>query len=157
LYNQFGLAAVDLKWSNSLASNAKAYAEFLLDQQEYSSTTTLCNFALIVRHGADPSNDVGGENLAADSWPTPRTPEQVMKGWWDDERLYLGGHFTQAAWRASHYLGCGEASKDMGNGVTCNVQVCRYIKPGNCNGRSLLKVLADDSACGPHCPEEGCF
>lgn len=55
------------------------------------------------------------------------------------------GHMTQALWRATEYVGCGEASK--GNTY---YQVCQYSKPGNCQVNRYnywTSVLADDSSC----------
>jgi len=54
------------------------------------------------------------------------------------------GHMTQALWRATEYVGCGEAKK--GNRY---YQVCQYSKPGNCGVKSdyWSSVLADDSGC----------
>lgn len=79
-----------------------------------------------------------------------------MVRWYDEEESYLGGHFTQVGWRASKYVGCAIAEKTDGN-THCAIQVCRYIKLGNCNGQTLVEVLADTSACGPECPVEGCL
>eukprot|EP00951_Prasinocladus_malaysianus_P014453 scaffold109934_cov41-Prasinocladus_malaysianus.AAC.1 len=62
----------------------------------------------------------------------------------------MGGHYTQVIWRASEYVGCGEA----GSSAYGYVQVCRYIRPGNCNGKS--NYMEASTPCGPFCPEEGC-
>ena len=62
----------------------------------------------------------------------------------------MGGHFTQVVWRATHYVGCGVASGRCGH-----IQVCRYIKPGNCNGRD--NFMEKETPCSPDCPPEGCF
>lgn len=42
-------------------------------------------------------------------------------------------HLTQALWRATRYLGCGDAVKNYDDGSMCRVQVCRYVRTGNCN------------------------
>ena len=68
----------------------------------------------------------------------------------EDEERDMGGHFTQVVWRATHYVGCGVASGRCGH-----VQVCRYIKPGNCNGRD--NFMKEETPCSPDCPPEGCF
>ncbi len=34
--------------------------------------------------------------------------------------------------RASKYVGCGDAVQTKGGRMTCRVQVCRYIRAGNC-------------------------
>ena len=59
-------------------------------------------------------------------------------------------HYTQALWRASDYVGCGVGTKDMGNGATCYMQVCRYQKPGNCainQDNHIMRMLSDSSGC----------
>ena len=44
------------------------------------------------------------------------------------ERPYPGNaHLTQALWRPSKYMGCGEAEKPFKNGM-CRIQVCRYAR-----------------------------
>jgi hypothetical protein len=42
-------------------------------------------------------------------------------------------HLTQALWRATRYLGCGDAVKNLDDGAVCRVQVCRYVRTGNCS------------------------
>ena len=68
-------------------------------------------------------------------------------------------------WRASKYLGCGEAAKVTGR-TTCRIQVCRYARPGNCNmsahgarqGNGWIKpMLEEHSRCGAECAPEGCY
>lgn len=129
-------------WDADLAVDAQAWADALR------GTTTDCD----LRHDPTSSN---GENLALNagtgSYGTPRTPEEVLVAWWDDEypltqppdrTLEGAGHFTQAAWYASTRLGCGTITKDSvivgGDGreydAKCNIQVCRYgPNRGNCN------------------------
>lgn len=62
--------------------------------------------------------------------PSP-SPDSNLERWTENEE-YVGyganGHFTQVIWRATKYIGCGEASR-----AGCNYQVCRYVTPGNCN------------------------
>jgi len=67
---------------------------------------------------------------------------------------------TNFQWYATEYVGCGDASKKMSNGQTCQVQVCRYARAGNCNVRNGdWKAVAYEkySKCGPYCPSEGCY
>eukprot|EP00568_Trieres_chinensis_P018000 CAMPEP_0183327354 /NCGR_PEP_ID=MMETSP0160_2-20130417/83718_1 /TAXON_ID=2839 ORGANISM="Odontella Sinensis, Strain Grunow 1884" /NCGR_SAMPLE_ID=MMETSP0160_2 /ASSEMBLY_ACC=CAM_ASM_000250 /LENGTH=392 /DNA_ID=CAMNT_0025495479 /DNA_START=135 /DNA_END=1316 /DNA_ORIENTATION=+ len=121
----YDAAYVPLKWSQELASSAKAYADKLI---ALSSCT--------IRHGYD-DDSYGGENLAA-NWGGggQRTTENILSRWVEgevDDPYPVNGHFTQVIWRSTEYLGCGEASKDMGNGMSCHIQVCRYLRPGNCN------------------------
>lgn len=114
-------------------------------------------------------SSTSAENVAANwgygsyLYSRSRTPEEVLQAWFEDEmgRPYgANGHFTQVGWRATKYVGCGMASKTFGSGSTCNIQVCRYIKPGNCNVNSenwYSNMLADESWCDPQCPLGGCF
>jgi hypothetical protein len=69
------------------------------------------------------------------------------------------GHYTAVGWRATKYFGCANGKKEYKSGE-CFIEVCRYVKPGNCNANAdnwKAKMLADDSPCGPECPAEGCF
>lgn len=54
------------------------------------------------------------------------------------------GHMTQVLWRATLYVGCGEARN--GNQY---IQVCQYLEPGNCDVGSdfWASVLRDYSVC----------
>ena len=82
-----------------------------------------------------------GENLAENygfivengkpSWGQLYPPDNIVGRWVEFEinRPYPGNaHLTQALWRASKYLGCGEASKSLGNNKMCRTQVCRYAR-----------------------------
>ena len=69
-------------------------------------------------------------NLGTGSWGTPRTPEEILVRWVDDEvNTSEKAHLTQSVWRSSKYLGCGTATKAHGGG-NCHIQVCRYARPG---------------------------
>mmetsp|Transcript_32904 Transcript_32904/g.49585 ORF Transcript_32904/g.49585 Transcript_32904/m.49585 type:complete len:425 (-) Transcript_32904:2143-3417(-) len=90
-----------------------------------------------------------GENMArhTTSGNGYRHPSNILTRWVENE-MDVGypenGHMTQALWRATEYVGCGEAKK--GNRY---YQVCQYSKPGNCGVKSdyWSSVLADDSGC----------
>mmetsp|Transcript_24941 Transcript_24941/g.49838 ORF Transcript_24941/g.49838 Transcript_24941/m.49838 type:complete len:422 (-) Transcript_24941:122-1387(-) len=90
-----------------------------------------------------------GENMARHTTNGDgyRHPSNILTRWVENE-MDVGypenGHMTQALWRATAYVGCGEASK--GNRY---YQVCQYSKPGNCGVKSdyWSSVLADDSSC----------
>ena len=146
---KYGVTYTPLMWSSDLETSAQEYAEKL-------ATIPGC-----VTVGGYEEDSYGGENLAA-NWGSnaPRTPDQVLKYWADDEEP-LGyekfKHFTQVVWRATHYVGCGQVSKGNGN---CHIQVCRYLRPGNCEMSEddwQLKTFAENSSCGPICPEGGCM
>jgi len=180
LFPEYNLSPAPLKWSNSIAQSAQNYANQLIALNGCS-----------IQHGLNDDN-YGGENLASNwgsgSYAVARSPTQVLRAWYDDEidlnRMQLVGqkyHATQAIWRSSRYLGCAQASKSTGGSAMCFIQVCRYIKPGNClfTGSSSLypdnclqrypsernwicSVLSDTvsnscASANEQCPAEGCF
>ena len=132
-HHNYGKSYVPLKWSNSLASSAQNYA------QELARTGRFV-------HGSS------GENLAWNSGRSSHSAENILTRWVENEERERGGHFTQVLWRATKYVGCGTASSSHGS-----YQVCRYVTPGNCNGRTLSNMLKDSTGCSPRCPPEGCF
>lgn len=145
---------VPLKWSAGLKADAKAYAEVLKET---------CDGPLQHAPGINQ-----GENLARNqgtgSWANIPSAEQILTRFVEneaDDDYPANGHLTQVIWRATHYVGCAESVKDLGGGKKCRHQVCRYIKPGNCNMGQYddwkVPMLKDDSPCGANCPPEGCF
>lgn len=42
-------------------------------------------------------------------------------------------HLTQVLWRPTKYMGCADAMREYDDGTRCHVQVCRYVRTGNCN------------------------
>lgn len=146
-HTRYGKSYVPLKWSASLANDARAWANNLVGS---------CR--LVHDQGRPPS----GENLAMQSWNG--SPDSVLTMWTEQEDPGNGrfiwpnsGHFSQVLWRGTKYVGCGTASRSG-----CTIHVCRYRAPGNCNLLNNLwrwaeVVFADSSGCGPQCPAEGCF
>ena len=122
-----------LKWSAYLKDSAQKWANHL------AATGTFAH-----------SNSGFGENLAAyrNSNGNDVPPSSALTSWVEDEMKPTAttiGHMTQVLWRATEYVGCGEARS--GNRF---VKVCQYSKPGNCGSMSLALALADDSSCaGP--------
>ena len=110
-----------LKWSGELAASSKAYAEELLSTCGDSG----------IEH--DPINKYG-ENMAKNKgtggWGELYSADRIT-GRFIDREVEIGYpnnyHLTQALWRASKYVGCGESEKPFGAG-TCRIQVCRYSK-----------------------------
>jgi len=153
---------VPLHWSKSLAADAFSWAEELLGD---------CDIPGI----SHESNVSEGENLAKAVSSTVGfmgqfyPPENMLKRWVDQEETWgypKNAHLTQALWRASRYVGCGDAVKNYNDGSICRVQVCRYATSGNCAMGSfdakegdnwLAPMLMERSGCGPDCPPEGCF
>lgn len=156
-HDEFGGSYVALKYSMGLARDAKAWAEELLDDCDTDG----------IQH--DPNRDGQGENLAKavghhGDWGELKPVTNIVHRWVERESTWSypeNAHFTQALWRPSRFIGCGESVKDMGGGKLCRVQVCRYTRPGNCgmgNGLNWKgKMMEDFSNCGRACPPEGCF
>ena len=74
---------------------------------------------------------------------------QILKRWVEDEEFWgypANAHLTQALWRSSRYLGCGDSFKSYSNGDVCRVQVCRYIRAGNCAMGSFQAKIGDNWA-----------
>lgn len=152
LFEEYGLGPRDLKWSSGLANSSQEYAEILIELED-------CT----IRHYVN-NNTLGGENLVY-NWNrknNPMSPDVISNMWFDKERdlgLWDKLHLTQMVWRSTQYLGCGLASKDL-RGGKCFIQVCRYVRPGNCGITEKnweQEMLAESTRCEPSCPPEGCF
>jgi len=153
-HKKAGKTVRNLKWSSTLAKNAKKWASSLLSD---------CNSSGINHE----KNIEEGENLAKNkgsgSWGAQPAADNVMTRWVEREeglKYPANAHLTQVIWYATEYVGCGDASKKMSNGQTCQVQVCRYARAGNCNVRNgdwKAVVYEKYSKCGPYCPAEGCY
>lgn len=73
--------------------------------------------------------------------------DQILTRWVDNEETWPypnNAHLTQALWRASRYLGCGDAVKNYSDGAICRIQVCRYVRSGNCNMNSYDATEGDN-------------
>ncbi len=124
-HERYNLTYVPLSHSPGLASSSKAWAEELLHA---------CDVVGIEHEDANPY----GENLAKntgnpDTWGQLYPPDNIVRRWVDFEiglPYPSNGHLTQALWRASKYVGCGESVREFRGGV-CRVQVCRYGRAGN--------------------------
>mmetsp|Transcript_14170 Transcript_14170/g.21833 ORF Transcript_14170/g.21833 Transcript_14170/m.21833 type:complete len:392 (-) Transcript_14170:88-1263(-) len=130
LFPEYNITIVPLKWSHSVAASAQNYAEQLI-------ASSGCN----IEHNYN-GDSYGGENLAMNHgsgrWAKARTPAQVLTAWYNDEidldTMNLVGqkyHASQVIFRSTKYLGCGSAQKEHSGG-TCHIQVCRYLRAGNC-------------------------
>eukprot|EP00957_Ditylum_brightwellii_P090835 6916755-Ditylum_brightwellii.AAC.1 len=132
-----------LKWSPAIAQSAQIWANELISRSG-------CN----LEHD---DNSVYGENLALNTGNRHATIEGVLKRWTEDEidtPFPYNMHRSQVLWKATDFVGCAVASRPG-----CNIQVCRYVRPGNCNiarnGNNLeQKMLEDISWCGPKCPPD---
>lgn len=134
-HEQYNVSYVPLQWSPWLAEDSLRWANVLLDDCDSSG----------IEH--EPGV-LEGENLAKNhgsgGWGQLYPPENIVRRWVDFEIGWdfpENAHLTQALWRASKYLGCGESVKPW-RGGWCRVQVCRYAKSGNCDmGKFILALL----------------
>eukprot|EP00804_Cyclotella_cryptica_P030143 CCRYP_009565-RA/>CCRYP_009565-RA protein AED:0.40 eAED:0.43 QI:226/0.66/0.75/1/0.66/0.75/4/0/295 len=162
---------VPLKWSDSLKRDAEKWARTLVQK---------CGGRGILAH--DPKNKYG-ENLASGYGKELPSTENVLMRWVEKEEndnYPENGHFTQVLWRATEYVGCSDQTalyktnkrvsktgkqtkggkkgetESGGSSIMCQIQVCRYARPGNCNMGKYngfkTPMLADTSPCGPECP-----
>ncbi|KAL3800336.1 hypothetical protein HJC23_003632 [Cyclotella cryptica] len=157
-----GVSYVPLRWSSQLAKQAETWANKL---------TADCEIIGIEHeHGVEE-----GENLAKNQADGKKgmgqlfPPDNILRRWVDQEADLPNPHnlhLTQALWRATKYVGCGDALREDDDGSVCRIQVCRYAKAGNCQmgkynvtegDNWLIPMLMDDSPCPPECPPEGCF
>ena len=88
-----------------------------------------------------------------------KSTEEIMARFVERESTWNwpdNAHFTAVLWRGSHFVGCYDAEKDMGDNKTCRVQVCRYATAGNCDMNSfndgsskwwMKGVMSDVSRC----------
>jgi hypothetical protein len=120
-----------LRWNETLAADARAYAEELARTGRF-------------EHSPQPrGNPTQGENL----WTGTRGAyayREMIGHWVDERRFYLPrpvpessnsgrfgdvGHYTQIVWRGTQEVGCAEASSGTDDYV-----VCRYLPAGNLVG-----------------------
>jgi hypothetical protein len=150
-----GAGYKSLRWANSLAQDAKSHAEYLANDCKNADLT-------------HAKNVPEGENLAKNQghgeWGSLYPADKIVGRWVENELTWPwpdNAHYTQVVWRATSYVGCGESIRQLSNGATCRVQVCRYQPPGNCqirNGYWQENAWKDESACGEQCPTtEGCY
>jgi pathogenesis-related protein 1 len=126
-----------LQWSDSLAADAKGWADHLVQLNE---GKPIDEAQLVHATGTGQ-----GENLASRSaWGSgpvsPPSTGSLLQGW-VNEKSSMGGHYTQMVWKNTKEVGCatatvnGKASDARGgySGVVVYL-VCRYSPPGNIAG-----------------------
>mmetsp|Transcript_11646 Transcript_11646/g.20256 ORF Transcript_11646/g.20256 Transcript_11646/m.20256 type:complete len:904 (-) Transcript_11646:203-2914(-) len=147
-----------LLWSKGLAENATSWARELIKDCRTALEEGILEGENIAKNTGGPAAD--GQMYPADTILRRWVEQQETRGYPRNQQL------TQVLWRATRYLGCGEAERKNDNGTMCRVQVCRYARAGNCAMNSfnadegdnwLIPMLMDKTACGPDCPPEGCF
>jgi len=123
-----------LVWNDTLAADAKTYAEHLADTCKFEHPSA----EWVSTHPMSPE----GENLAGShgSFPTTVPIAQEMQGWIAEKNVFQGlpsatgdnvvGHYTQMVWKSTSQIGC---ATDTSNNYA--VLVCRYTPPGNVIGQ----------------------
>lgn len=115
-YKKHNLTDVPLKYSPELAKGAKAWANELLNA---------CGIVGIEHEDYNPFGENLAKNLGNRSTFGQLYPVENIVGRWVEFEVGLpypsNGHLTQVLWRASRYLGCGEAAKPYRGGM-CRVQ-----------------------------------
>ena len=138
-----------LTWSNSLATQAQAYANQL------STGGYVCNGSSCVK---DIPHGAANENLA---WGSPGYPiSSMVQGWANEKSQYDGqpippgyspaGHYTAMVWQNTQEIGCGFVAPGQ-----IDILVCRYNPAGNIIGQmpygNTNQAVADDeSTFGPN-------
>lgn len=158
-HERYNLTYVPMQYSPALAKTAQAWADELLHA---------CGVVGIEHEDFNPYGENLAKNVGRNGWGQLYPADNIV-GRWVDFEIGLpypsNGHLTQALWRASTYLGCGESAKEYRGGM-CRVQVCRYGRAGNCDMKAfnattgqnwLIPMLSNYTRCGPNCPQEGCF
>jgi uncharacterized protein YkwD len=121
-----------LVWNDTLAADAKTYAEHLADTGKFEHPSA----EWVAAHPMSPE----GENLYHRFPPTQNATEQAQmsEGWVSEKKNYNGepgdfngvGHYTQMVWKSTTQVGCGTASNDKET-----ILSCRYTHPGNYIGQ----------------------
>jgi uncharacterized protein YkwD len=121
-----------LVWNDTLAADAKTYAEHLATTGKSDHPSA----EWVAAHPMSPE----GENIAG-RYGTPSTVSmaQEMQGWIAEKNVFQGlpsatgdnavGHYTQMVWKSTTQVGCATAT-----GNNYEVLVCRYTPPGNVIG-----------------------
>ena len=156
-----------MRWDATLAEQARVYAEESLADCASQDMSH------------DPTRGGVGENMAKNrgdattSYGSQPPADNILNRFVEmefDDGYGARYHMTQALWKASKYVGCGDASKSYtvnGKEHQCHVQICRYVAPGNCeiSGSSnsanydLVRVMteAEQQNCGVRFPPNGMY
>jgi hypothetical protein len=135
----------ELKWSDSLATDAKTWADHLASLPPLppdDGWTSLGGKPQLV-HSTNEQRPGQGENLWAGGANYYSTADMV-NSWASEKNNWNGdaktcasgkvcGHYTQMVWRTTTDVGCATA---IGNQGKFEFLVCRYSPPGNYNGQS---------------------
>ena len=127
----------ELNWSDSLAADAKPWAEHLATLNQGKNLNELTSDDLVHSTGTGQGENLAFRSVAGTGQVTPPSTESLVSGW-VDEKPSMGGHYTQMVWKNTKEVGCATAT---GSGKTSNGMagvvvylVCRYSPPGNTGG-----------------------
>ncbi|KAL7529417.1 hypothetical protein ACHAXR_002954, partial [Thalassiosira sp. AJA248-18] len=137
-HTENNVSYVPLIYSPILAEESRVWAEKLL----VNCSSADIEHEAKVSEGENLAKNIGSVNAQGGGWGQVSVcvcvsillQSNIVGRWVEFEigRLYpYNAHLTQALWRPSKYLGCGEAEKPFRTGM-CRVQVCRYARAGNC-------------------------
>jgi pathogenesis-related protein 1 len=147
----------ELKWSDSLAADAKSYADELVKLNE----GKYINEAVTPHSSSSDGENLNFEYKASSSGEvSPPSIASLVQDWVNEKQYWKGGtfgspeacqapgqaagkgcgHYTQVVWRTTTQVGCGFATA---NGKTSSglsgktfYLVCRYSPPGNWRGEN---------------------
>jgi len=126
-----------LTWSDTLAKNAKRWADELARDNKFEH---------------DPNLKGEGENLSwySSSGGTVMSCAKAVDSWYSEIKDYdyndpkfgsKTGHFTQVVWKGTTHVGAALVKKVNSKGYTETYIVARYSPPGNFRGQFANNVM----------------
>jgi uncharacterized protein YkwD len=111
-----------LKWSDSLANEAKTWAEHLATTGKFEHETAIFPDKGENIAGFNPSKGVSAPGEGQELWVAEKSRAFETRPI-TDANLYPVGHYVQMVSPATAHVGCGTAS---GSGHPYSILVCRY-------------------------------
>ncbi|GAX42881.1 SCP-like extracellular [Tolypothrix sp. NIES-4075] len=121
-----------LTWSNTLASQAQEWANYLSSNRKFEHSGTSGqgeNLWMGTSHRFSFTQMVGSWGNEKQHFVKGTFPNVSNTGNWADV-----GHYTQMVWRNTTQVGCAVVDGGDGNARL----VCRYVSPGNVIGQSVF-------------------